>query len=183
MRIILWRQGSTLYLPCSWMLSNSRYQEKNLKKGERTPWNFLKSEERLNSDFSNVEATVMIFFCITAMSHPELSASASACANTETQMCPAHHMQYCLIFTSVTQHLTASCLPFWTWRTKWATHFPFTLHLTFSSQLRYFTFTKSRIEGNKNQKFSFMRPPQELDRAHSNTKIRVQEWEPLLSIR
>lgn len=51
--------------------------------------------------------------------------------------------------------------------------FLLTLHLTFSSQSHSFTFTNSRIEGNKNQKFPFMRPPQELDRAYNNTRVRM----------
>lgn len=53
-------------------------------------------------------------------------------ANTETQMSPAHHMQCCLIFTNVRQHLTASALSFQTWRTKWTSHFPLDTSLSIS---------------------------------------------------
>lgn len=80
-------QGFTLYLP--WMPLNSRHGEKNLQKGERTHWNFLKCEGRFNSDFPKADATVLFSFCPTAMSPRELLVSTSTHTNTETQMCPS----------------------------------------------------------------------------------------------
>lgn len=130
-------------------MPNSRYWEKNLRKGERTPWNFLKSEGRFNSDFPNAEATVLFSFCITAMSPPELLPSTPT-MQTLRPKCPlpitCSTVWFSLIWGNTSQpHRCPSELGGQKERV--------TSHLTLPCQFRCFTFTKSRIEANKNQKF------------------------------
>lgn len=183
MRIIALRPEIYLAFSLRKKTPNSRYQEKNLRKGKAHPEISPRAGGRFNSvwlsDFLNLAATDTFFSCIIVTLPCELLASTATCANTNAQAFPTHRMQYSLLLTGLrsTPRSFASSLPFCRWRRRWAatSHLPSPATHCFLTNFTLYILSLELKPTRSRSFIPFMRPPWELAKSYNNLKMRIKE--------